>query len=96
MVARLQERQQSSALPVSREEVSSADDRNPQCAVSDHGATLGTCGGGRTSPALAGLSGESLLGSTVKNPQGKELGTMKDLVISPDDNRVVKFSLISR
>ena len=33
--------------------------------------------------------GSSLLGSTVKSPQGKDLGTIKDLVISPEDNRVV-------
>jgi sporulation protein YlmC with PRC-barrel domain len=33
--------------------------------------------------------GSHLLGSTVKNPQGKDLGTIKDLVISPEDNRVV-------
>jgi hypothetical protein len=33
--------------------------------------------------------GSHLLGSTVKNPQGKELGSIKDLVISPEDNRVV-------
>ena len=33
--------------------------------------------------------GSSLLGSTVKNPQGKALGTLKDLVISPEENRVV-------
>jgi hypothetical protein len=33
--------------------------------------------------------GSQLLGSTVKNPQGKELGSIKDLVISPEDNRVV-------
>jgi sporulation protein YlmC with PRC-barrel domain len=33
--------------------------------------------------------GSHLLGSTVKNPQGKDLGTIKDLVISPDENRVV-------
>jgi hypothetical protein len=33
--------------------------------------------------------GSSLLGSTVKNPQGKDLGTIKDLVVSPGDNRVV-------
>lgn len=33
--------------------------------------------------------GSHLLGSTVKNPQGKELGSIKDLVVSPEDNRVV-------
>jgi hypothetical protein len=33
--------------------------------------------------------GSSLLGSTVKNPQGKDLGTLKDLVVSPSENRVV-------
>ena len=33
--------------------------------------------------------GSSLLGSTVKNLQGKDLGTLKDLVVSPGDNRVV-------
>ena len=33
--------------------------------------------------------GSHLLGSTVKNPQGKELGSIKDLVISPEDNRVI-------
>ena len=33
--------------------------------------------------------GSHLLGSTVKNPQGKELGSIKDLVISPDENRIV-------
>ena len=33
--------------------------------------------------------GSHLLGSTVKNPQGKDLGSIKDLVISPEDNRVV-------
>jgi hypothetical protein len=33
--------------------------------------------------------GSSILGSTIKNPQGKDLGTMKDLVVSPSDNRVV-------
>src|SRR5262249_6078253 len=33
--------------------------------------------------------GSHLLGSTVKNPQGKELGSITDLVISPEDNRVV-------
>ena len=33
--------------------------------------------------------GSHLLGSTVKNPQGKDLGSIKDLVISPEDNRVI-------
>ena len=33
--------------------------------------------------------GSYLLGSTVKNLQGKELGSIKDLVISPEDNRVI-------
>src|SRR5262249_48937051 len=33
--------------------------------------------------------GSHLLGSTVKNPQGKDLGSIKDLVINPEDNRVV-------
>jgi hypothetical protein len=33
--------------------------------------------------------GSHLLGSAVKNPQGKDLGSIKDLVISPEDNRVV-------
>jgi hypothetical protein len=33
--------------------------------------------------------GSHLLGSTVKNPQGQALGAIKDLVISPEDNRVV-------
>jgi sporulation protein YlmC with PRC-barrel domain len=31
----------------------------------------------------------SILGSSVKNPQGKDLGSIKDLVVSPGDNRVV-------
>ena len=35
--------------------------------------------------------GSSLLGSTVKNLQGKDLGTLKDLVVSPGDNSVVEF-----
>jgi sporulation protein YlmC with PRC-barrel domain len=39
--------------------------------------------------ALQVRLGSHLLGSTVKNPQGKDLGTIKDLVISPEDNRVV-------
>src|SRR5262249_59789686 len=39
--------------------------------------------------ALQVRLGSHLLGSTVKNPQGKELGSIKDLVISPEDNRVV-------
>ena len=33
--------------------------------------------------------GSHLLGSTVKNPQGQALGSIKDLVISPEDNRVL-------
>jgi len=33
--------------------------------------------------------GSSILGSAVKNPQGKDLGTIKDLVVSPGENRVV-------
>jgi hypothetical protein len=39
--------------------------------------------------------GSSLLGSTVKNPQGKDLGTLKDLVVSPGENRVVYAVLAS-
>jgi PRC-barrel domain len=33
--------------------------------------------------------GSHLIGSTVKNPQGKDLGSIKDLVISPEENRVL-------
>jgi hypothetical protein len=44
---------------------------------------------GAVAPESEHPMGSHLLGSTVKNPQGKDLGSIKDLVISPEDNRVV-------
>jgi hypothetical protein len=38
--------------------------------------------------------GSSIIGSNVKNPQGKDLGKMKDLVVNADDNRVV-YAVVS-
>ena len=38
--------------------------------------------------------GSNLIGSNLKNPQGKDLGKMKDLVVNADDNRVV-YAVVS-
>jgi len=39
--------------------------------------------------------GSSIIGSNVKNPQGKDFGKIKDLVVSPDENRVAYAVLSS-
>jgi len=39
--------------------------------------------------------GTTMLGSTVQNLQGEELGTLNDLVVNPADNRVVYGVLAS-
>jgi hypothetical protein len=38
--------------------------------------------------------GSSIIGSNLKNPQGKDLGKVKDLVVNADDNRVV-YAVVS-
>jgi hypothetical protein len=55
---------------------------------------IGSLGAAAQSQPLQLHLGSSIIGSNLKNPQGKDLGKVKDLVVNTDDNRVV-YAVVS-